>query len=129
MAQEPIARVTLVEYPCRGRAHDHLLSNSGVVSTSWKWAPGRNSISSHRTLYFLALAINKSVAHTNKQRHLLCCLFVYKIHILLDLCYVKQSFYPYLLMLCSRQTWLCLKVASIYLLDAALVLLILCSPT
>lgn len=104
MAQEPIARVTLVEYPCRGRAHDHLLSNSGVVSTSWKWAPVRNSISSFRTLNFRAFAVNKSVAHGYKQRHLHCCLFVYEIHILLELYYVKQSFYTYLSMLCSMQT-------------------------
>jgi len=104
MAQEPIARVTLVEYPCRGRAHDHLLSNSGVVSTSWKWTPGRNNISSHRTLNFLTLAINKSVAHRHKQRYYLCCLSVYKIHILLELFYVKKSFYTYLLILCSVQS-------------------------
>jgi len=92
MAQEPIARVTLVEYPCRGRAHDHLLSNSGVVSTSWKWAPGRSSISSFRTLNFLALAVNKSVVHRYKQRHILCCLFMYKKHIMLERYYVKQLF-------------------------------------
>ena len=104
MVQESIARVTLVEYPCRGRAHDHLLSNSGVVSTSWKWVPVRNSIYSFRTLNFRALAVNKSVGHGYKQRRLLCCLFVYKIPILLEPFYVKQSFYTYLLMLCSMQT-------------------------
>jgi hypothetical protein len=40
----------------------------------------------------------------HKQRHLLCCLFVYEVHILLALYYVKQSFYTYVLMLCSMQT-------------------------
>jgi hypothetical protein len=39
MAQETIARVTPVEYAYRGRAHDHLLSNRGVVSTAGKWVP------------------------------------------------------------------------------------------
>jgi hypothetical protein len=57
MAQETIARVTPVEYPYRGRAHDHLLSNRGAVSTERKWVPERASSAGFRFLNIITASV------------------------------------------------------------------------